>query len=86
MTNGLKSVAVAVILLFVFIVLLGGEFEDREVFGIPIGGRRAINFCESLGDAPILGLLPCFLINWVVIIGTLMALVLVVGLARKLLQ
>ena len=86
MSDGLKSVAVVVAILFVYVVVLGGEFEDRDIFGIPIGGRPTISFCESLGDVPVVGVLPCFLINLTVLAATLGALILVFGAGRRLLR
>jgi len=69
-SDGMKSLAVAAVFMFVFFVLFQGDLE-RWSNGI-VGGRAGISFCRSwLADAPVLELLPCFVLNLTVVVSTM---------------
>ena len=71
-SEGAKSVLVAVGILFLFTVVLGGEPR-----------RRGFDFCGSFSRVLPLEGLPCFLFNLSVVFLVMIGLVLVVGLARR---
>jgi hypothetical protein len=67
--------------MFVFFVLFQGDLE-RWSNGI-VGGRAGISFCRSwLADAPVLELLPCFVLNLTVGVSTMIVVYTAVMLLR----
>jgi hypothetical protein len=75
-SDGLKSLGIALTIVFVYLFLLGGDLKSARSNGIFRTGRRHFSFCEGwLADAPVLEYLPCSVLNIVVAFSTMLTIV-----------
>jgi hypothetical protein len=72
--DGLKSVALAIGVMLFFLIVLDGKFVRRQW-----GGAPAIGFCHRFEDVWLLESVPCFFLNFGVIVATMLGIILVYG-------